>query len=71
MVTVTNLALSSSLEPVPELWRDWHQHKEPDGGFPKEKAKGTAEAGVHLRHEGQAGLSLFTDTSLKVLLHEL
>lgn len=39
-------------EHVPELCRDWHQHQEPDGGFPEEEAKGAAETGVHRRYEG-------------------
>lgn len=36
--TKPDFVLLSVLEPVPELRRDWHQHKEPDGGFPEEEA---------------------------------
>jgi hypothetical protein len=25
-------------ESVPELWRDWHKHQEPDGGLSEEEA---------------------------------
>lgn len=41
-----------TIEPVPELWRDRHEHQEPDGGFPEEETQRSGEAGVHQWHEG-------------------
>ena len=53
---VEHVNVGFSVEPVPELRGDRHQHQEPDGRLPKEETERTAEAGVHLRHEGE-GLS--------------